>query len=335
MCDLGDSEFIFELVMCQWAERHWPPTGTRDPDTALIVARQLGTRGRRWDTIVIEANRELLRQRALFGPDELSADLLHVVRHAPESWAWYKDALPNPGYPWRYVRETIHEAADRGILKTRRNGNKIEIQRIAPYPDWVSRIIAIENKPDLDASAARALRGQVEKDTNLALADEVWVATEQTGKPIEPALLERMPVEVGILTMDFPDARVEWYPSTLPVDEAGTTAKGAEMSADTKAKKRRALAERAYARGWRSYADTMRPDCNHFELTDEAATWLPWCAAKETFPTRVACSGSCPKFTPEPPALRTGGWPIEGGPGKALKRFLARKRRENRPGLVE
>ncbi len=335
MCDLGDAEFIFELVMCQWAERHWPPTGTRDPDTALVVARQLGTRGRRWDTIVIEADRELLRQRALFGPQELDSDLLHVVRHAPESWAWYKDALPNPGYPWRYVRETIHEAADRGILKTRRNGNKIEIRRIGPYPNWVSRIVAIENKPDLDASAARALRGQVEKDTNLALADEVWVATNQTGESVEPALLERMPVEVGILTLDFPDARVEWYPSSLPITEAGTTAKGNEMSAETKAKKRLALAERAYARGWRSYADTMRPDCSHFELKHEAETWLPWCAAKEVFPTRVACSGSCPKFTPEPPAARMGGWPIEGGPGKAIKRFLARKRRENRPGLVE
>ncbi|WP_276248108.1 DUF5787 family protein [Haladaptatus sp. YSMS36] len=331
----GDSEFSFELAVCQWAERHWPPDGPASEDAAFVVARQLGTRGRRWDTIVVESTRELLRQRALFGPDALSWNVLDVVQHAPADWAWYQDTLPDPGYPWRYVREAIHEAAASGVLQTRRNGNKIEIRQIAPYPDWVSRIVAVENKPDLDASAARALRGQLEKDTNLALADEVWVATERTGAQIEPALLERMPVEVGILTVEFPAASVEWYPTSLSVDEPGTTPGGDELGPEKKAKKRLALAERAYARGWRSYADTMRPDCRHFTLKREAETWLPWCEAKQKFPTRAECSGSCPKFSPEPPAWRTRGWPIEGGPGKAIKRFLDRKRREQRPGLVD
>ena len=51
----ADSEFVFELGVCAWAERNWPPEGTLPPDTTAIVARQLGTKYRRWDTVVVEA----------------------------------------------------------------------------------------------------------------------------------------------------------------------------------------------------------------------------------------------------------------------------------------
>jgi hypothetical protein len=98
---------------------------------------------------------------------------------------------------------------------------------------------------------------------------------------------------------------------------------------DWKAEKRLEIAERAYERGWRSYADTMRPDCRHFELRDPAGP-IPWCAAKGRSPTDRECSGSCPEFSPEPPAWRTRGWPIEGGPGKGQKRLLDRQRRRRR-----
>ncbi|MFB6154281.1 MAG: DUF5787 family protein [Haloferacaceae archaeon] len=317
----GDSEFGFELLVCRWAERHWPPDGTGREDTVPVVARQLGTRERRWDTVVVEADREGLRSRAAFGEGELDSDLLHVVRHAPAEWAWYRDALPHPGYPWRYVRAAVHRAAARGVVEKRRRGNRIEIRRIAPYPDWVERIVAIENKPDLDASAARALTDQLGHDVSSGLADEVWVATSATGTGVEPILLEDLPVEAGILTLDVGDAaasaEVAWHPSSLTPSPS---------RADT----RRELSERAYGRGWRSYVDTMRPDCRHFEGRRAGDAVVPWCAAKGRHQSHAECAGSCESFEPEPPDWRTRGWPIAGGPGKGIRRLLDARRRRQR-----
>ena len=346
------SEFTFELRVCQWAEREWPPVGSLDGDTAAIVARQLGVKRRRWDTIVVEADRAALRQRAGFGERALDSDLLDVVRHAPADWEWYRDALPDPGYPWRYVREAVHRAGDRGVVETRRGSNgRIELRRRWRYPDWVERVVAIENKPDLDASAARSLAPQLERDVALALADEVWVATSATGSTVEPALLEDVPVEAGILTVDAEGgaAEVAWNPRTLPVSDPGTriterpsggdhdasAARFEYVDPEWKAQKRLEIAERAYERGWRSFADTMRPDCRHFELGTDAGDVLPWCGTKACHPTAGECSGNCPAWEPEPPAWRQRGWPIDGGPGKAIKRLLARQRRRERPGIEE
>jgi len=340
-------EFGFELRTCRWAEHRWPPAGDQT-DQPVLVARQLGTRRRRWDTIVLECDPAALAHRATFGTTHLDSDLLHVVRHAPTDWTYYRDALPHPGYPWRYVREAIHEAADREILETRRAGNKIEIRRKWRYRDWVERIVAIENKPDLDASAARDLRPQLEYDVALALADEVWVATEATGERVEPALLERLPVEAGILTLDSASlaADVAWYPRSLAVEEPGTrilerpagsshdasAAQFEYVDPEAKASTRREIAERAYERGWRSFVETMRPDCRHFELRSHGQL-LPFCAAKGRCQSAGECSSRCADFEPEPPAWRMQGWPLEGGPGNRLKQLLADRRRRRRPDL--
>ena len=341
------SEFGFELRTCRWAERCWPPDGERGDPSEVLVARQLGTRRRRWDTVVVECDPAGLRDRARFGADRLDGDLLDVIRHAPADWAYYRDALPHPGYPWRYVRESIHRADDRGILETRRRGNRIEIRRKWVYPDWVERIVAIENKPDLDASAARVLGPQLEFDVALGLADEVWVATRMTGERAEPALFEDLPVEAGILALD-PDAlaaEVAWYPRTLAVDEPGTrivdrpSGTGHDASAASfeyvdpaeKADRRLEIAERAYERGWRSYLETMRPDCRYFETRTDGQV-LPHCRAKEREQTARECAGSCSAYEPEPPAWRQNGWPIEGGPGKRIRAVLEARRERRRPG---
>ncbi|WP_458184931.1 DUF5787 family protein [Haladaptatus sp. NG-WS-4] len=358
---MGEPEFTFELRVCRWAERHWPPEGH---ERSVLVARQLGVKRRRWDTVVVEVDPDALAQRRQFGRGRLDGDLLFVVQNAPEEWEWYRDALPDPGYPWRYVRETIHEADDRDILDVRKRGRRLELRRRYEYPDWVRRIVAIENKPDLDASAARDLRPQLERDVAFALADEVWIATRETGERVEPALLESMPVEAGILTVGerapersdggdgrddtgrTHDASVAWFPRTLDVSAPGTrilerpaggkydqsAARFEYVSPETKREKRLEIAERAYERGWRSYTRTMRPDCRHFELRHENETMLPYCAAKARHQTAAECSGRCPQFEPEPPAWRQRGWPIEGGPGKAIQRLLESRRERHRPG---
>jgi hypothetical protein len=338
------AEFRFELRTCEWAERAWPPTAGERP---VVVARQLGTRHRRWDTVVLEVDPEALAARRQFGPDALDADLLDVVRHAPAEWAWYRDALPEPDYPWRYVREAVNRAADRGVVERRRDGNRIEIRRIAPYPDWVRRVVAVENKPDLTASAARALRPQLEHDVAMGLADEVWLATAATGDPVEPALLEDLPAEAGILVLDHDagDAEVAWHPRSLAGEDPGTrilerpgggardrsAARFEYADPDWKRDKRLELAERAYGRGWRGYLDAMRPDCRAFELRPEGRALLPHCTAKGRPQTSAECSGGCPAFGPEPPAWRSNDWPIDGGPGRGIRTLLERRRERRRP----
>ena len=358
---MDEPEFLFELRVCRWAERAWPPTGERDDDTAVLVARQLGVRSRRWDTLVVECDADALAARAVFGDERLDSDLLHVVRHAPATYTYYRDALPDPGYPWRYVREAVHAAADRDLVETRRGqGNRVELRRRYRYPDWVNRIVAVENKPDLTASAARALSDQLERDVALGLADEVWVATRAAGEGVEPALYERLPVEAGILAVDgkqcsssasgtssrpVDEERVDvaWNATALAVNEPGTriterpdggehdasAARFEYVDPEWKAEKRRAIAERAYERGWRSYPDTMRPDCRAFEIRDPDVP-LPYCTAKERHVTAAECRGSCPSFGPEPPTWRQKGWPVDGGPGKGFQRVLDRQRDRRR-----
>ena len=333
-----DAEFGYELLVCRYAELAWHPS---DGSRPAIVSRQLGTKERRWDTVVIEVDPAAFAARRAFGDRTIDSDLLHVVRHAPADWAWYRDALPHPGYPWRYVRQAVHRAAGRGLIEKRRRNNRIQLRRKRPYPDWVERIVAIENKPDLDRSAADALADQLEHDVETALADEAWLATETTGDRVEPALLRELPVEVGILATDFSRgvdadaAAVEWYPSDLVPSGSGSTESGVDAPArDPETETLRLeIAERAYGKGWRSFHETMRPDCRHFELRGQGRAAVPFCTAKEKIPTTRECSGSCPSFSPEPPQWRTKGWPIEGGPGKGFKRVLTRRRERERDGI--
>jgi hypothetical protein len=337
-----DTEFTFELLVCRWAELAWPPEAADRP--ALVVSRQLGTQRRRWDTIVVECDPEGLAARRAFGDRTIDSELLPVVRHAPAEWAFYRDALPDPGYDWRYVREAIHRAAARGLVEKRKNGRRIEIRRKRPYPDWVERIVAIENKPDLDASAAAALTDQLTHDVETALADEVWLATTRTGDRVEPALLEQFPVEVGVLTFDLDDsgstsartgidttvvdaeaATVDWLPSTLD-----TAVDSERFSSEEKTRRRRWLAERAYGKGWRAFTETMRPDCRYFDLHRAGRGLVPYCEAKDRCQTEAECSARCGSFEPEPPQWRTKGWPIQGGPGQGVRTLLERRRERAR-----
>ncbi|QLC33863.1 hypothetical protein EFA46_006500 [Halarchaeum sp. CBA1220] len=326
------AEFGFELRVCAWAERHWTPA---EPDSRVLVARQLGTQRRRWDTVIVEADPEGVRTRAALGERELDPELLSLARHAPGEWTYYRDALPDPDYGWRYVREAVHRASARGVLEERKRSNRIEIRRVAPYPDWVRRIVAVENKPDLDASAARDLAAQLERDVALGLADEVWVATRADETR---ALVTEMPTAAGVLTFGGEtEATVAWHPRSLDPDATGVrvTAHGDPtefeyVPPEEKRETRRRVAERAYGRGWRSYVETMRPDCRAFDLRRAAEGYVPYCHAKEREQTAAECAGSCAEFSPEPPGWRQRGWPIEGGPGQAVQRLLAERRRRRR-----
>jgi len=335
-----DSEFGYELLVCRYAELAWHPEGEPRP---AIVSRQLGTRDRRWDTVVIEVDPAAFAARRRFGDRAIDSDLLHVVRDAPADWTWYRDALPDPGYPWRYVRQAVHRAAGRDLVETRRQGNRIELRRIRPYPDWVTRIVAIETNPTSTG------RPPTRSPTNSPTTSRSPSPTRCGSRPSRQAVASsprcsgRWPVEAGILTyavrevepgpavdneratvddtatVDADAATVDWLPSDL----APNGPSGRDPGTVTR---RLEIAERAYGKGWRSYHDTMRPDCRHFELRRAGRGLVPHCSAKERCPTNRECAGSCPSFAPEPPAWRTKGWPIEGGPGKGIRALLNRRR---------
>jgi hypothetical protein len=148
---------------------------------------------------------------------------------------------------------------------------------------------------------------------------------------VEPALLRQFPVEAGVLTFDFSAgthaeaATVDWLPSTLD-----SAADGERFDAAEKARRRRLIAERAYGKGWRSFTETTRPDCRWFELERTGRGVVPTCAAKGRCQSEAECSSRCGSFEPEPPQWRTNGWPIDGGPGKGLRRLLERRRERAR-----
>ncbi len=318
---VGDSEFSFELQVCRWAELAWHPTATRP----AIVARQLGTSERRWDTVVVEVDPEAFARRRQLGERALDRDLLRVVQHAPPTFEWYRDAMPDPGFPWAYVRAAIHRAADRGLVETRR-GNRVEFRQTTPYPDWVERLVAVENKPDLDASAADRLGDQLAHDVSGELLDEAWLATDaDRGQRV---LLSEFPDETGVVTFDFTDgvqpaaSDVVWHPTRLDPDPPVA---GPDDHPDANPTRRAVLAERVYGAGWRPL-DTVRPDCRSFQLRRAGRGLVPYCTAKNCHQTGTECAGDCPEFAPEPPAWRTNGFPIDGGPGQAVRRVWEQRR---------
>lgn len=338
------AEFHFELRVCEWAERNWHPTLGRRP---VIVSRQLGTKYRRWDTVIVEVDPDGLVDRREFGTRRLDRDLLRVVPAAPQEWAWYRDVLSEPPFPWRYLREAVKRAGERGLVKTRRRNNRIQFRRVRPYPEWIRRLVAIEHKPDLDAAAADQLTVQLQRDVAIALADEAWIATGSDTDTVGPSLVTDAPPEVGILEFDTEtsQASVTWKPRSLSVSDTGTriverpSRERGDLSAarfeyvdpDEKHLLRQVIAERAYERGWRSYVETMRPDCRYFQLHRENRGCYPYCTAKNRPQTSIECSEDCESFEPEPPEWRQRGPPLEGGPGVALQRLLDQRRERRRP----
>lgn len=341
-----DREFAFELAVCLWAERHWPPHGTTTAEQTVIVGRQLGVTGRRWDTLVLVVDNEGLQQRRQFGSRALSAVHRRILTTAPTDWQWYRDVFPDPPYSWQFLRGEIHTLDERGVLNVRKRHNRIEIKRQYVYPDWVDQLIAIENKPDLTASAAGQLTPQLEWDVALGVTDETWVATRATGADIEPVLLEDWPTDAGVLAFDPETMTGEclWYPRSLSIADWGTrieqrpTGRAYDQSAARveyvdpawKRRKRIDIAERLYERGWRSYIDSLRPDCRAFTIVEHAGGLLPDCTAYGPCQTPTRCTQSCDRFEPEPPQWRTKDWPLAGGPGKRYQTMLADRRQRRR-----
>ncbi|WP_267903088.1 DUF5787 family protein [Halobacterium bonnevillei] len=90
------------------------------------------------------------------------------------------------------------------------------------------------------------------------------------------------------------------------------------------------IAERAYERGWRSYLDTMRPDCRHFALQRARPTGTCRTARRRPRADSRGVLGVVPRVRTRAAGVATAGWPLSGGPGAAIRRVLDERRQRRR-----
>ncbi|WP_135303380.1 DUF5787 family protein [Haloarcula amylovorans] len=273
-------EFGFELALCAALERE-----------GHLVSRQLGghVHGRRiLDTVLVHPSDEF-EHRAAITPERIPSAAIEADV-GPGRARYWKDAFDC--HPDRAER-AVELASERGFFERERRGGRTYVRQTARYPDWVAGITAIENKPDLDRPGD--LQTQLRTDVSLGLADRVVLATADY---VTRAHLNRIPEAVGVWRFDpdSGDREVVRGATDLPTAKAGIEllerkplrADVRVVSAVEKARARRRLAERAYAKGWRSFD---YPPCAQCSPDDDG---LPHCAWKGR-PVRASeeCGPDC------------------------------------------
>jgi len=239
------SEYGFELSLCAQLER---------PDR--VVARQLGAavHGRRIvDTVVLEPG-PAFDQRAAITDRTIPPALIEADLGPGQARHW-REGLPDV-HPER-ARDLIDAGVDAGFLERERRDGRTYVRQTTRYPEgWVGRLVGIENKPDLDRPGD--LHAQLRTDVSLALFDAVVLATVDY---VTGAHLNRIPGAVGVWRFD-PETggrEVVREPDPLDPDASGIELQErhpgrtdvAVATPGQKARVRRALAERAYGKGWR------------------------------------------------------------------------------------
>lgn len=214
------------------------------------------------------------------------------------------------------ARRIADRAVEVGFFEAERRGSRRHVRATTRYPDWVDRLIAIENKPDLGRPGD--LQRQLRRDVSLGLFDAVILATESY---VTGAHLNRIPESVGVWRFVEGDAPSDGRPradrqltvvreptpldpgetGVEPVDERPLRTDVAFATPEAKARKRRAIAERAYGKGWRPRVDDY-PGCESMESTDDGR---PHCVAFErTVDPGSDCGEDCPAYEPgESPAV--------------------------------
>ncbi|MDG5777450.1 DUF5787 family protein [Haloarculaceae archaeon H-GB1-1] len=288
-------EFDFELALCAHLEAERPD---------WLHARQLGAsvEGRRIiDIACIEPGPEF-ETRTRLSPDRLP--LLAVESDVGTGRACYwKDAFDcHPDS----ARAAMQRAVEAGFFERERRGGRTYVRQTTRYPDWFGRIVGVENKPDLGRPGD--LQTQLRTDVALGLFDEVVLATESY---VTGAHLNRIPDAVGVWRFDPDDGEREVVrePTPLAPDDAGVEVleRGAARTdvaiatAAQKVRARRRLAERAYGKGWRTYAF---PSCERASAGECAgAEGLPYCAWKDRFVDAASeCGDDCPGHDPAAPS---------------------------------
>ena len=284
-------EFAFELALCAHLESR----------TDGVVARQLGgsvhaPANRVLDVVVVEPG-PAFDERTAITPHSIPALAIEsaVGTGKGRYWRTAIDAHPD------VARRVVDRAVEIGFFERERRGGRAYVRQATRYPDWFGEITAIENKPDLGTPGD--LERQLRLDVSLGLVDEVILATESY---VTGAHLNRIPEAVGVWRFD-PDAdateRIEVIrePTSLDptqtgvelVDERPLRTDVALVDPTAKARKRRRLAERAYGKGWRTYAF---PACAKATVESAAGASLPHCRWADAVVDAAHCGADCPGF---------------------------------------
>ncbi|TYT61105.1 DUF5787 family protein [Natrialba swarupiae] len=298
------SEFAFELELCAHLESR----------NEGILARQLGASvadpgGRILDVVRIEPTSSFEERAAI--TCEAIPDAAIESDVGTGRTRYWKEAFGDDCHP-DHARRATERACEIGFFESERRNGREYVRQVARYPEWVDRIVGIENKPDLGRPGN--LESQLRTDVCLALVDEAILATESY---VTRAHLNRIPKEVGIWRVHHegsadPDdesaIRIEVVrePTPLPVDEPGIEpleshpgrTEVAVVSPAKKARTRRRLAERAYGKGWRTYEFPACAACFPTDVDDRGAT-LPHCDWNDRIVDVAAeCGPACPGYDP-------------------------------------
>ncbi|GAB7019395.1 DUF5787 family protein [Halostagnicola bangensis] len=303
------SEFAFELELCAHLESVGQPGTERNG----IVARQLGGAvaepgGRILDIVCVEPGPAFDQRLALTG--ETIPDAAIEADIGPGTARYWKDAFADDCHPER-AKSALERALEIDFFESELRNGREYVRQVARYPDWYSRIIGIENKPDLGTPGD--LEAQLRTDASLGLVDEAILATESY---VTGAHLNRIPGEIGVWRVSRGDTsdgvgnrkleiEVVREPMSLSTDESGIEpleyhpghTDVAVVSAEQKARTRRRIAERAFGKGWRTF---RFPDCGACEPSaGEFSTPLPFCSWKgRIVDAESECGASCPGHDP-------------------------------------
>ena len=260
-------EFAFEMALCARLESE-----------GRLVARQLGagTRGRRVvDTVIVAPGPDFEARTRI--TDATIPDAAVAADVGTGRGRFWRDCL---AYSPEYAREVVDRAVEIGFFERERRGGREYVRQTTRYPErWFSRLVGIENKPDL--AAPGELATQLRKDVSLGVLDEVILATESY---VTGAHLNRIPDAVGVWRVDGATGEYEVVrePTPLAPSEAGvevieespTRTDVTVVSAAEKSRLRRRIAERAYGKGWR----VPFPPCPHVEPRAVAGVGgIPYC----------------------------------------------------------
>ncbi|MCL9814728.1 DUF5787 family protein [Natranaeroarchaeum aerophilus] len=288
------SEFAFELSLCAHLEA----------TTDSIIARQLGggvaAPGKRvLDTVLVEQGPSFDARTAIS-----SETIPDAAIESDAGLGRFRDRRNVLSGPPRRAKSVVERAVEAGFFERERRDGREYVRQVARYPDnWFSRIIAVENKPDLGRPGA--LETQLRKDVSLGLVDEVVLATESY---VTGAHLNRLPEAVGIWRFD-PDAvgddpiEVVREPTPLPTDTGGIEllerhagrADITTVSPEEKTRARRRIAERAYGKGWRTYEF---PECGNVSAAACGdCRGLPYCSWYNRLVDPASdCGPDCPGY---------------------------------------
>ena len=288
----GRPEYAFELALCAHLER------TRE----WILGRQLGASvadpgARVVDVCAVVPGSEFDSRAAI------TSDT--IPPHAVESDVGPGRAVdPTAAFdcaPAR-ARSLADRAVEVGFFEAEHRGSRRHVRATTRYPDWIGGLVGIENKPDLGRPGA--LQRQLRRDASLGLFDHIVLATESY---VTGAHLNRIPDDVGVWRFTDDDLTVVREPTPLdptapgiePLTEESLRTDVAVVDAAAKARKRRAIAERAYGKGWRP---REYPGCASMRPT---ADGRPYCTAFDrVVDPGSACGASCSAFeAADPPTV--------------------------------